>query len=67
MLLGLFALETNYDTFINYNNSIYIMGKQKKHILKVRENKNSKQKVVTIPQEAKEIECGDYVEVKKHE
>ncbi len=43
------------------------MGKQKKHILKVRENKNSKQKVVTIPQEAKEIECGDYVEVKKHE
>lgn len=37
----------------------------KKHILKVRGDK--KQRSVTIPTDAKEIEVGDYVEVKKHE
>jgi hypothetical protein len=39
----------------------------KTHILKVRENKANKQKTVTIPKDAEEIEAGDYVEVKKHE
>lgn len=39
----------------------------KKHILKVRENKKTKQKSVTIPKDAPEIQAGDYVEVKKHE
>lgn len=43
------------------------MVKIKKHIIKVRENKANKQKVVTIPKEAEEIQAGDYVEVKKHE
>lgn len=38
-----------------------------KHILKVRENKTTKQKTVTIPKEAEDIEAGDYVEVSKHE
>ncbi len=39
----------------------------KTHLLKVRENKVNKQKTVTIPKEADEIEAGDYVEVKKHD
>lgn len=44
-----------------------MVKKAKTHILKVRENKSNKQKTVTIPKEAEEIESGDYVEVKKHE
>lgn len=44
-----------------------MVNKNKKHIIKVRENKTNKQKVVTIPKEAEEIQSGDYVEVKKHE
>ena len=39
----------------------------KTHLLKVRENKTNKQKTVTIPKDAEEIEAGDYVEVRKHE
>lgn len=35
-------------------------------IVKVRENKINKQKVVTIPKESK-IKKGDYVEIKKIE
>ena len=35
-----------------------------KIIVKVRETKN-KQKIVTIPKEAKEIKCGDYVQIIK--
>ena len=36
-------------------------------IVKVRINKKTKQKSVTIPKEAKEIKEGDYVEIKKLE
>ena len=38
--------------------------KQQKIIVKVRENKKNGQKTVTIPKECN-IECGDYIEVKK--
>ncbi len=34
-------------------------------IVKVRMNKRTKQKTVTIPQEAKKIKKGDYVEITK--
>lgn len=34
-------------------------------ILKVYENKKSKQKLVTIPKKIKEIKPGDFVEVRK--
>jgi len=37
---------------------------EKRLIAKVYENKKSKQKLVTIPQDS-EINSGDYVEVKK--
>ena len=40
-------------------------GMTNKIICKVRQNKTNKQKSVTIPKEAKEIEARDYVEVKK--
>lgn len=43
------------------------MEKGKKYIVKVRQNKANKQKVVTIPKEAEEIQEGDYVEIKKYE
>ena len=42
------------------------MAKGEKLILKVRENKKSKQKRVTIPQECEDIQGDDYVEVIKH-
>lgn len=38
-----------------------------KVIQRVRENKYSGQKFVTIPKEDKEIKRGDYVEIKKIE
>jgi len=37
----------------------------KRIIVKVRMNKKTKQKTVTIPKEAKEIKEGDYVEINK--
>jgi len=37
----------------------------KEHIIKVRGN--DRQKQVTIPSDAEEIEVGDYVKVKKNE
>ena len=37
---------------------------EEKVILKVRENKSNKQKLVTIPKKS-EIKKGDYIEIKK--
>lgn len=37
----------------------------KKIIIKVRANKKTGQKSGTIPKEAKEIQEGDYIEIKK--
>ncbi len=39
----------------------------KKIIVKVRENKNTQQKSVTVPKEMEEIKKGDYVEIIKIE
>ena len=36
-----------------------------KLIAKIRINKKTKQKSITIPKEAKHLNAGDYVEVKK--
>lgn len=36
-----------------------------KLIVKIRINKKTKQKSVTIPKEAKHLKAGDYVEIKK--
>jgi len=41
------------------------MGKQKQIIVKVYKNRNSGQKLVTIPKKIRTIKPGDYVEVKK--
>ena len=42
-----------------------MVEKKRKHIIKVRVDERQKQ--VTIPKDAKEIQVGDYVEVIKHE
>lgn len=34
-------------------------------IVKVRENKSNKQKIITVPSDATEIKVGDYVELIK--
>lgn len=38
---------------------------RKRLIFRVYENKQSKQKLVTIPKKIKEIQTGDFIEIKK--
>ncbi len=52
------------EMFINHINHIYYMAN--KIIVKVRENKTTKQKQVTIPWDSN-IKKGEYVEIKKLE
>lgn len=50
------------ERYINYK---YYWNSMDRIIVKVRINRKTKQKSVTIPKEAKEIREGDYVEINK--